>query len=193
MLVAAFAVLAVIVAAILWTPIDLSLAAGREPELRLQLRVSWLHGLVSKEFHRGRHESRPALTETSPPKVKSSGGRSLSRTHSIVRSEGFLPGVVRLLRRLEAGIDVRRAELWARAGFDDPADTGRFLAILFPFTCYLQASSCCRVELEPDFCEQVFYFRARTDVRVVPSRIIGPAVAFALSPATLRAIRASRA
>lgn len=197
MLVTGVAVLAACFALLLWTPIDLDLDASRDPKLQMRFRVSWLFGLVTKELQPGdvgperAPEETTAVTAATPTKNRAPQG-GLSRAYRVMRSRGFLPGVVRLFRRIVTGIELRRAELRARAGFDDPADTGRLLAVLFPLSHYLQSASPFDVEIEPDFASEVFFFRLRGAVRVVPSRIVGPVVIFALSPTTVRAVLAAR-
>ncbi|HSF15978.1 MAG TPA: DUF2953 domain-containing protein [Vicinamibacteria bacterium] len=192
MLIAAL-VIVVFLGFMLWTPIDLELAAKRDPELRVRARVAWLYGLVSKNLGSREHQAQPARPATPGSKANGGSRGAPSRFWRIVRSKGFPAAVLRLFRRLVAGIDLRRAELWARAGLDDPADTGRLLAFLFPLARYLQSVSRLRIDIEPDFVEQVFFFHVRGDLRIVPCRIIGPVLVFAVSPATVRAILAARA
>ncbi|HXV62034.1 MAG TPA: DUF2953 domain-containing protein [Vicinamibacteria bacterium] len=193
MLIAALAALVVFLGVVLWTPIDLELAAKRDPELRVRARVAWLYGLVSVDLGSGGREAQPEMAAT--PGSKAGGGSrgGPSRVWRIARTRGFLPAVVRLVRRIVSGIDLRRAELWARTGLDDPADTGRLLAFLFPLARYLQSVSRVRIDIEPNFVEQVFFFHVRGDLRIVPFRIVGPVLLFAASPATVRAILAARA
>lgn len=192
MLLAALLVLTVLLAVMLWTPVDVKLEAKRDPGLQLDVRLSWLFGLLTTELGSGENEPQRARTTRTPVKSKRRGRRSFSAVQRMLRSKGFLSGVARLLRRVVGGIEVRRAELWARAGLDDPADTGRLLGTLYPITRYFQAVSRYHIDIEPDFLRQVFFFHARSDLRIVPFRVIGPALAFALSPATLRAFLVAR-
>jgi len=189
LLVAVATLIIVVLVALLWSPIDVDVAARRDPAFGVQVRVSWLFGLVTTESKSTREESPHPRSPS--PETSDDGSGSFSKLMRIARSRGFLAGVARFVRRLVTGVEIRRARLWARAGFDDPGDTGRFLAIFFPVTQYLQPSSRYSVDLEPDFHEAVFLFDARTVLRIVPARVIGPALAFVLSPATLRAMFAA--
>ena len=188
-LAAALALLALVAVGVLWTPIDIDVAADRKDKLQLRLRIGWLFGLVAKELdlkEQGQ-KARPAGEK------KRRRPRSSLRGLRIARSPGFLQGLARLIRRTLSGIELRQAALWARAGFDDPADTGRLLAWLFPMSRMVAVESPVRFDFEPDFAGAVLMFRARGGARIVPSKVLGPLLAFALSPATLRAIWAARA
>ena len=111
----------------------------------------------------------------------------------MMRIEGLFANVFRLIQRLVTGIEVKRAEFWARAGLDDPADTGFLFAYLYPLLATVAPGLPIRIDLEPDFLGETLLFKGRGDFRLVPARILGPALAFALSPPTLKALWAARA
>ena len=120
-------------------------------------------------------------------------GGSFLRVSRIVRIEGFGGALARLARRVLTGIEVRQAELWARAGLDDPADTGLLFAYIFLTKATIQAALPVGIDIEPNFTGALFRLRGQGEFRVVPARILGPAFAFAMSPATVRALWSARA
>ena len=190
MVLGALAILAAVVLVVLWTPVDVELVAERKRGVRVDVRISWLYGLMTKKLERG---SRFRRAETVPTKPRAGDSGSVSRASRIVRSEGFLQGVGRFARRALRGVEIRRAEFWARLGLDDPADTGRLFGYSFAAARAIQSALPVRIWLEPDFSGWYFDFRGYGAFRVVPAKILGPAVAFALSRPTLRAIWAARA
>ena len=75
-----------------------------------------------------------------------------------------------------------------RIGFDDPADTGYLWAVVGPVTALLPRRGREALDLAPDFWEARFDLAARGRIRVFPAEVIGAALIFLLSPATLRTI-----
>jgi hypothetical protein len=90
---------------------------------------------------------------------------------------------------LLAAIRLRDLGLHLRLGLGDPADTGRLWAVVGPLSA---ASRCLRsadVRIEPAFDEPVLDFDAHGDAELVPLRLLALGLAFALSPASIRAWR----
>ena len=110
----------------------------------------------------------------------------------MARSEGFVRGIVRLVRRVFAGLQVSDVALWIRVGLDDPADTGRLYGCLYPFSRVLSGIVHSDIDLRPDFSGAHLTFDGHARVRLVPARVLGPAVAFTFSRPTLRAIWMAR-
>ena len=99
------------------------------------------------------------------------------------------------MHRLVLAIGVRQVSVWLRAGFEDPADTGMLCAWSLPLVGALRAT--CPKELErfdvaPDFSRQTLRFRVAGEVRVIPAQLVGPVLAFGLSPRTIRGLMALR-
>jgi hypothetical protein len=78
-----------------------------------------------------------------------------------------------------------------RLGLGDPADTGRLWAVVGPLCAVAQLRNA-ELRIEPEFVDPVLEFHADGRVRLVPLRFLGLAVAFALSPPTIRAWRTLR-
>jgi len=176
---------------LLWAPIDLVFRTRREEVATLDIQVSWLRGLARTEIHK----SREALVDDpvpAEPKPYRARRGSFSRGMRIARSEGFLRGAARCIGRIVTGLEVRDARLRVRVGLDDPADTGRLFGYVFPVSRALTSAARADIDLSPDFTGESLTFDGHAHLRVVPARVLGPALAFTLSWPTLRAIWAAR-
>lgn len=107
---------------------------------------------------------------------------------SVLRTEGFVARVWRLLRDLLQRIQVQDLSLEARIGLDDPADTGRLWGFVGPLVAVLPLPSAANVAIAPDFQAQTFEFSSEGQIRLVPIRLLWTALLFLLSPVTLRAL-----
>lgn len=106
--------------------------------------------------------------------------------------EGFIGSVLTLVRRLLAAIHIRHLTVRARLGLDDPADTGRLWAVMGPVSALLALPKAARIDIEPDFADQVLMFTGDGHIRVVPLELLILVLVFLLSPKTLRAYWAMR-
>jgi hypothetical protein len=75
-----------------------------------------------------------------------------------------------------------------RLGLGDPADTGRLWAVVGPLSAAAQLRNA-ELRIEPEFADPVLELRADGRVLLVPLRFLIVAIAFALSPPTIRAWR----
>lgn len=174
------------VAALLAVPIDVVFAVQREEKFQGHLTIGWLFGVV-------RIPLRPAHRRARPEKAKpgrADRGPRRSVVSVVLRSEGFLARVLRLLGRLATRIYIRRLRLHVRLGLDDPADTGRLWGVVGPLAWAVPVPAGADVAIEPEFSGAVFRFDGEGAVRIVPIEILATVIAFALSPATWRALRA---
>jgi hypothetical protein len=74
-----------------------------------------------------------------------------------------------------------------RLGLGDPADTGRLWAVVGPLAVMAQDLRSVQLRIEPEFMEPVLEFEAEGRMRFMPLRLVALAIAFALSPAAIRA------
>jgi hypothetical protein len=180
---------------LLAVPVDLEFRLeGIEP-LSGQLRVRWLLGLVRLSV------PVPRAGEPAPgPRAKPRAARVRARPRARGRGRGVLAAlgqaafrrrVARLLGDVVRAVHLRRLRLLVRIGLDDPADTGRLWGLMGPLGALARLRNA-EVRVEPDFAEPVLAFEADGRARLVPLRFLGLAVAFALSPPTIRAWRALR-
>ncbi len=109
---------------------------------------------------------------------------------AMLQTEGFMGRLLQLARDLFRRIRIRDLSLDARLGLDDPADTGRLWGVVGSLAAMLPTSRAMRVSIQPDFAAEVFEYQGRGSISVIPIQVLVLLLAFALAPATLRALRA---
>jgi hypothetical protein len=178
---------------LLAVPVELEVRLqGIEP-LEGQVAIGWLFGLVRFRIPipgAARTEKEP---ETRPKELpERARPRSRSRNAlAALRPAEFRGRLYRLIRDVVRAVNVRRLSLRVRLGLGDPADTGRLWALMGPLDALARMGNA-EVRLEPDFVDPVLEFQLDGRVRLVPLRFIALAVAFVLSPPTIRAWRTLR-
>lgn len=162
--------------------------------------VRWLFGLVRLRFdvpsgsarlsgrgtvrEEGREVGRDEAREEQPRPARRARG---DRAWQLLRDAAFRRRVMRLAHDLLAAAHLSALRLRLRLGLGDPADTGRIWALLGPLGATLRAIGAFDVHLEPEFMEAVLDFEAQGRGRLVPLHVVALGVAFALSPAAMRA------
>ena len=173
---------------LLSTPVDLAFSYKRGEGSRSWMRIVWLFGLIGKELG-GEKKSR----EKKPEEMKAKKGQSSFRGPlAVFRARGFSGGLLLLARRLVRSVQVRDVDVEFRVGTGDPAETGLLFAIIGPSLALAQSRFSPNIRIEPNFVEETFEGHARGTVRVYPIKLIPLLLAFALSPATFRGLRALR-
>jgi hypothetical protein len=177
---------------ILALPVDLALRVRREERTRVAIRVRWLWA----SFQKGLMPRKPRAAE--PPEEKPPAAPRKKRgpvrwpryVLAAARTEGFLLRVLRLGPDLLRTLRLRELLVDLRLGLDDPALTGECYGGLCTVLVPLQSLTGSRLRIEPCFDGPVLEGSLETEIRVVPARILGAVLAFALSGPTLRAGRA---
>ncbi len=175
---------------LLAVPIELAFRCRGIDELDAQLRLGWLFGLVRLNLpRRGKHRSSRRKPATSPAKTQNS---RRARGLALLRQEAFRRRAWRLLQDLLRALHVHDLALQLRLGLGDPADTGRLWAFVGPLGAALQARRNVHLDLQPEFGDAVLEYEARGRLTLVPLQFLMLAVAFALSPPSIRAWRTLR-
>ncbi len=177
---------------LLAVPVDLDFRLeGIEP-FTGQVKVRWLFGLVRIRIpvpRAGRRTPRPEAEKKAARKRARPRARGRHRHFlAALGQAAFRRRIYRLARDLARAVRPRRLRLLVRLGLGDPADTGRLWAVVGPLNAVAQLRNA-ELRIEPEFLEPVLEFRADGRVLVVPLRFLFLAVAFALSPPTIRAWR----
>jgi hypothetical protein len=166
-------------------PVDLAFFFERGEVTRSRLRIGWLFGLIGKDL--GGVKSGQ---EKKPEEMKAKKGRgSIRWPMAAFRARGFFGNILRFANRLVRSVEVRDVDVELHIGTGDPAETGLLFAVIGPSLAVASGSSH-KIRIEPNFVEETFEGHARGTVRVYPIRLIPPLIAFALSPATFRGIKA---
>lgn len=186
----ALACLLLLLVVLLAIPVEVKFDLRRwEGERKSSIALVWLFGAVRLPLG-SKARSKPKQ----PKKVeKAKDGRSrVGRLLSMLQTEGFPGRVLQLARDLFRRIRIRDLSLDTRLGLDDPADTGRLWGIVGPLFVMLPASRVMQVSVQPDFAAEVFEYQGRGHISIVPIQVLALLIAFALSPVTLRALRAEK-
>ncbi len=187
------AVLAGLTLLLLAVPVDVSFGLEGIEAFKGQIAIRWLLGLVRFRIPLPRVGKPPREREAAPkaagararPKAAGRGKRVLA----VLQQTRFRKRVYRLARDLVRAAQVRELRLRMRLGLGDPADTGRLWAVVGPLSAAAQGLRHAEVRIEPDFVDPVLEFQAHGRLVLVPLRFLAVAVAFALSPPSLRAWR----
>lgn len=154
-----------------------------------EVGVRWLFGLVRFRIPVPRVGPRPEAT----PRAARARARPKARGRhrnvlAALRQAAFRRRVYRLVRDLVRAVHLRRLRLLMRLGLGDPADTGRLWAVVGPLNAVARLRNA-DVRIEPEFVDPVLEFQADGRLLLVPLRFLILAIAFALSPPTIRAWR----
>lgn len=179
-------------AALLAVPVDLAFDLEGIDPFRGGVGVRWLLGLVRFRIPvpgaGAPPRERPAEPEVAPAKRRRRGrGRGVL---AALRQAAFRRRVGRLVVDLLGATHPRGLSLRVRLGLGDPADTGRLWALLGPVGAVAGGLRGAEVRIEPEFLDPVLEFEARGRLRLLPLQILALAIAFALSPPSIRAWRA---
>ena len=114
------------------------------------------------------------------------------RILAMLQTEGFPGRVLQLAKDIFRRIHIGDLSLDARLGLGDPADTGRLWGVVGPLAVMLATSRAMQVSVQPVFAAEVFEYQGRGHLSVIPLQVLALFLAFALSPVTLRALRAGK-
>ena len=170
---------------LLCIPVDLAFSYERGEGSRSRMRIGWLFGLIGKELG-GEKKGR----ERKPKKKAKKGRRSFRGPLAVFSARGFSGSLLILARRLVRSVQVRDVDIELQVGTGDPAEMGLLYGVIRPCVALAQSSFSPNVRIQPNFVEEIFEGHARGTVRVYPIKLIPPLIAFALSPATFRGLRA---
>lgn len=196
LLVPAAVLLAVLI--LLAVPVTISFSVVRREAFSGRITFGWLFGLlrvtpsISTGGERKRKRRRPAATPSEPDDSPGEAPREASRVPAkrflrLLKSRGFVRGVLRLLRDLAGRVRFVSLHVAGRIGLDDPCATGRLWGSICAALGFLHGSKRVRFQVEPDFNEAVLELDGRGEIRIIPVTLFLPAARFVLSPATLRA------
>ena len=179
---------------LLAVPVDMEFRLeGIEP-FTGEVGVRWLFGLVRFRIPAPGAEKPPKRKTEAKARRKPAQARAKPESRgrgrkvlAVLRQEAFRQRVYRLARDLVRAAHLHQLRLWMRLGLGDPADTGRLWAVVGPLGAMAQGLRHADVRIEPDFVEPALEFRAQGRLVLVPLQFLALAVAFLLSPASIRA------
>jgi hypothetical protein len=174
-------------ALLLAVPVAVAFRFQRVEAFEGRITVRWLFGVVRFDIQiPGNAKPAPARPKPRAKPGKRGAGR---RMLAVLRQTAFRRRMLRLLRDLVAAAHLRRLDLRMRLGLGDPADTGRLWAFVGPLNAAAGNLRGVEVQIEPEFVDPLFELHCAGRLFVVPLQLLALAIAFALSPASLRAWR----
>jgi hypothetical protein len=188
-LAAALAAPIALIAAMLAVPLVLFIEAERTDKLRVRWRLFWLFGLVTRRSRNESAPSAPRRADVRPADTPKKRKRRWRRIAVVVlRTRGLLARVVRLGLALLRRVTLERLQLDTVFGFENPADTGFVYGCLSPVLVMAEVRGL-DIRCRPMFLEPGVRGAFRATIRVRPLLVVGPIVAFLVSPPAFRAAR----
>ena len=178
------------VLAVLTIPVGVAFTVQREEKLQGRVTIDWMFGLVRIPVYPEEGGEARAAPAPSPKQARRTRAQRDLHLGAMLRSQGFLARLIRLLRRLRGCIHIRRLRLHVLLGLDDPADTGRLWGMVGPLALLVPVPAGADLAIQPEFTGATLQIDGEGAVRILPIEIIGTLFAFALSPVTLRALYA---
>lgn len=179
----ALTVLLLLLVVLLAAPVTVWVDLHRRERLRGQARIRALFGLVKAEL-----PGPPGAKKKKPPPPRR---RRPGLALAALRSPGLLSAALLCLERLLRAVRVRDLDGLLCLGLDDPADTGLVWGVLGPAV-FLGGRRFPGLRAVPSFEGERLHVDATGTAVVVPLEVLLIALAFLLTPATLRALVAGR-
>jgi hypothetical protein len=188
---------------VLLTPLDLRLRAERRDTFSVDVRATWLFGLVKKSFRSGgrtreRSSAGEGTSGTEDPEPETSGDRrppgKRGKRRALLAAlgtSGFPARLFRFAGDLIRSILPREVSVRLEGGLEDPAATGMACAAVAALSPGLRRLPHFRLEWHPDFDRRDLTGEGAAEFRLVPARIMWPCARFVCHPTTIRALRAA--
>lgn len=167
---------------LLSVPVDLAFNVDKDEAFHSSVRVGWMFNLIGKDVKR----------KKKPEKERPKGRKRKRRTKpfiAMLRSRGFLRRLVRFVRDIFRISHVREFEIDLRIGLSDPAETGMLFAAVAPVLVQFRIFTPLDIQVLPDFEQAGLQGYVKGDLRIFPIQFIFAGTLFALSPATIRALK----
>jgi hypothetical protein len=191
---AGIAILSGLLVLLFAVPIDLAFRLQGADPFSGHIAIRWMFGLLRHQIQLHDFSERQSPhhgTEADKAKVHAKREKrgAGAKVLAVLRKAAFRRRVYRLARDLVRAAHLHELDLRMRLGLGDPADTGRLWAFVGPLNAATQNLRNARVRIEPEFMDAVFEVEAQGRCRLIPLQFLALAVAFALSPASIRAWR----
>ena len=170
---------------LLAVPVDLVFYIEKDMAFSSKVRVGWMFNLVGKEIGGKKKRERKK-----PKKEKEKRKRRIKPLIAMLRARGFLGRLVSFVKDVVRISHIHELRADIRVGLSDPAETGMLFAIVAPVIAYLRAFTSLDVRIQPEFDQTVFQGYFKGDLRIFPIQLLVVSILFALSPATMRGIKA---
>jgi len=187
------AILLGLIIVVLAIPFEFTFNIQRRESFPSLVTVRWLFGIVTfdvlrpqKTLAKGQQHKKRAKKKTKKKR------KNIGNAKELIWNARFRQRLILFVKDIFKSVHISAFNLRLQLGLDDPADTGRLWAFMGPLSIWLSNLSNTKVQLQPDFQNEVVFLSTNGTVRVIPLEIIFTVSAFLLSPITINAIRATR-
>jgi len=174
---------------VLCVPLDTTFHVDVYGRPKLNVRLTWLFGLVSKEVKRGekKPEEKKKPAKEKPEKKRKIGFKTVLK---ILQTKGLTKQVKNLVKDILTQFRIRNLVANFRVGLDNPADTGLLFALVGPATLFLNSLTTHEVKVQPVFSEgAVLEGFSYGNVRLRPIQLVVPLLKSAFSLTTIRVMK----
>lgn len=189
------AVFFALLVALLAIPVSLRFDVAWDQTLRKDIHLQWAFGLLNVQLAPGETEEHELKSKAPAPKRPRAEHKASKRKRNVLGALRLKPvrqRIVRFVTDLWRAVQKQDLSLRIRVGLGDPADTGRLWALVGPLAGWLSTLRDAAVTIEPEFFEPTVELETHGNIRLVPLRVLGIVIAFALSPAVWQGLRAMR-
>ena len=171
--------------AILSVPFDIICRIEVYERPKFRIRLKWLFGLLKKEI---REKRKPE--EKRKERKPGEGRRSLRAVFEIVRIEGMLKRLRRLVKEIFNHLKIKELRANFKVGLDNPADTALLVGIIESSRLFWRPSFPHEIDIRADYESEVaLEGYAHLEVRVLPVQIVAPLLRFLFSWSAIKAVR----
>lgn len=171
--------------AILSVPLDILCRIEVYERPKFRIRLKWLFGLLKKDIKEKRKPE-----EKREERKPGEGRRWLRAVFEIVRIEGMLKRLRRLVKEILNHLKIRELRVNFKVGLDNPADTALLLGIIESSRLFWRPSFPHEIDIRADYeGEVVLEGYAHLAVRVLPVQIVAPLLRFLFSWSAIKAVR----
>jgi len=182
--------LAALIILVLCVPLDITLHIDTAERPRSRMRLGWLFGLVSKEIRKVQKKPGEKRGELEGKRQLRGRRRRVRTVLAILGTKGLVTQLKDLVTDTLSRLELRQLGVNFRVGLDDPADMDFLFAFVGPATLCLSSFSSHQIRVHPSFSDEaVFEGHLYGAVRLRPIRLVPTFMRFALSLATIRAVK----
>jgi hypothetical protein len=186
-------IIIVLLVAILAIPFEVIFKVQRDQEMKSDIAIRWLFGVVrfpvvKEPSEKPAAKARKTKKKTQKKPKSKTGSVNFEAVKNLFLNAKFRYRLIRFVKDIFKSIRIASFYLRIRLGLDDPADTGRLWAYLGPVAVYLSNVSNTTIQLEPEFQLETFNYDGSGKIRIVPLQVIFTVLAFILSPITIHAL-----
>jgi hypothetical protein len=181
--------LALLVAAVLSVPVDLSVKAEIHSKLRFGLALRWFFGLINVNITPREKREKKAKKEVETERRRRKKGPGFGTFLRVLRIRGLLGSVINLIKDAFKQLRYRDIEADFTIGTGDPADTGMLFAFIGPAITCLRPSLPAEIIVRPVADSALIEGYFHGTLRLRPIRFVPPLARFFFSVPVFRAAK----